>query len=438
MVMARAGSAQPASLCNLPRLTSRIVTGIVWWLAVLYVALLPVGRSGLPMNAQWGDLLLPPLALAIAMTDRRVGRRWWRSEDWPLALYLLITLVTAAISAEPSVGFRHLAKQLSVALVFVVFRSLAGDFALTRRLQITFVATVAAVAAVSMAVVFLRFPRVVPPSMLGEGQVLPLFGLVRRLRGLFEAPEMMGNTLLLAFILALGLRASAPRRSRQWWTALAAFLAAGEFFTYAHSVAGFAVAAVLFVGPSLPSRSLKALAGIGALAVVLVVNAASVMDPRPPAKGTHYEVGAVSFEFLGATVEGRLMSYAALKKVAWSAFLDHPLVGVGPGRFTVETARAFSEGRLTERYRRVPPHCDLLGRLAETGLIGAASLLLLWWAWIRGMRPRLFSGPPMQRAARVAVVGLLVNSLNADVMNFRFLWLALAWAWWPDERPAEV
>lgn len=409
------------------------MTGIVWWLAVLYVALLPVGRSGLPMNAQWGDLLLPPLALAVAMTRPREGQRWWRSEDGPLALYLLVTLVAAVISEEPSVGVRHFAKQLSVALVFVVFRRLAGNGALTRRLQIAFVSTVAAITAASMTVVFLRFPGAVPPSVLGEGQVLPLFGVVRRLRGLFEAPEMMGNTLLLAFILALGLRASAPGRSRGRWTALAAFLAAGEFFTYAHSVAGFAVAAVLFIGPSLPSRWLKGFAGSAALAVVLVVNAASVMGPRSPSGGTHYEVGAVSVELLGRKMEGRLMSYAALKQVAWSAFLERPLTGVGPGRFTVETERAFKEGRLTERYRRVPPHCDLMGRLAETGLIGAASLLLLWAAWIRGLRPGIFAGPPMQRAAMVAVIGLLVNSLNADVMNFRFLWLALAWTAAPGE-----
>ena len=410
------------------------MTGIVPWLALLYVALLPVGRSGLPMNAQWGDLLLPPLAFAVAMTRQGEGRRWWRPGDGPLALYLLATLVTAVISEEPSKGFEHLAKQLSVALVFVVFRILAPDIVLGRRLQIGFVAATAAVTATSIAVVFPGYPGAVPPSMFGESQVLPLFGLVRRLRGLFEAPEMLGNTLLFAFSLALGLRACAAGRSRGWWTALAAFLALGEFFTYSHSVAGFAVAAALFVGPGLRSGPLKALAGLGALVIVLVVNAASVMDPRPPARGTHYEVGAVSFEFLGTKLEGRLMSYGALKQVAWSAFLEQPLAGVGPGRFTVETERAFSEGRLTKRYRSVPPHCDLTGRLAETGLFGAASLLVLWAAWLRGMRPGLFTGPPMQRAAMAGVMGLLVNSLNADVMNFRFLWLALAWASWPGAR----
>ncbi len=412
-----------------------LVTRIVTWLAVLYVALLVVGRSGLPMNAQWGDLVLPLLAMAVAWEQPL--RRWWRAQDWPLALYLLATLVTAVVSAEPSTGLRHLAKQLSVALIFLVFRQLATDKTLTRRLQITFASVVTAVTTVSMMVVVLRIPGPVAPSLLGETQMLPLFGTVSRLRGLFEAPEMLGNTLLLAFVLALGLSASGQEWSRRRWMAIAVILAVGEFFTYSHSVSGFFVAAVLFVAPSLSSRWSKALAVLGATVVVLVVNAASVIDPRPPATGTHYEVGVVSFDVAGARVEGRLMSYAALKKVAWSAFVDHPLAGVGPGRFAVETERAFAEGQLPDRYRRVPPHCDLLGRLAETGAAGAASLIVLWASWICGLRPGLFTAAPMRRAAMTAVVGLLVNSVNADVMNFRFLWLAVAWMSAPIEGDNE-
>jgi hypothetical protein len=412
------------------------VKRIVSWLAVLYVALPVLGRSGLPMNAQWGDLVLAPLALAVAWESPL--RRWWRAEDWPLAVYLLVTLITAAISAEPTVGFKHLAKQLSVALIFMVFRQLARDEALARRLQITFVAATAFVVVASLMVVFLRIPTAIAPSTLGEAQALPFFGMVRRLRGLFEAPEMLGNTLLLAFLLALGRSSFAAESSRRWWTALAALLALGEFSTYSHSVAGFCLAGVWFVRPSLPSRWLSAMATFGAIVVVLVVNAASVIDPRPPAKATHYEVGAVSFDLFGVRVDGQLLSYAALKRVAWSAFLHHPLSGVGPGRFVIETERAFADGQLPERYRRVLPHCDLTGRLAETGLFGAASLLVLWASWIRSLRRVGLAGTPMQRAASAAVIGLLVNSLNADVMNFRFLWLALAWASWPEALSDEA
>ena len=414
------------------------MTRVVSWLAVLYVGLLPVGRSGLPLNAQWGDLLLPLLVAAVLYKDG--SRRWMRARDWPIAVYLTVTLATAALSSDPLAGLKQLVKQMSVVLIFLVFRYLAHDSVLTRKLQAAFAMSMGVVTLVSLVVVFLRFPTGVPPSTLGEGQVLPLFGLVRRLRGLFEAPEMLGNALLVAFVLALGLRASSSR-ARILWTIVAAVLFAGEFLTYSHSVAGFSVAAAMFVGPMISARALRALGWAAALTVVGVVNVASIIDPRPPSQSTHYEIAPVSFEFLGARVEGSLMSYAALKRVAWGAFVDHPLTGIGPGRFTTETERAFEEGRLTARYRAVPPHSDLFGRLAEAGLVGGLSLLVLWAFWISRLRPGLLGGPP-QRAACAAVVGLLVNSLNADVMNFRFLWLSVAWvsvpAGLPEEGPAQT
>lgn len=108
--------------------------------------------------------------------------------------------------------------------------------------------------------------------------------------------------------------------------------------------------------------------------------------------------------------------------------------GTDPSRRT-GGVKDLSEGRLTRHYRRVPPHCDLTGRLAETGLVGGASLIALWLTWLHGMRAGLFTGPPMERAASAAVIGFLVNSVNADVMNFRFLWLALAWTSWAAARP---
>src|SRR6187401_3271527 len=95
------------------------------WLAALYVVLLPVGRAHLPLNAQWGDLVLPFLALSVAH-DRPL-RRWFLARDWPLALYLLVTLLAAAVSAEPATGFAQLAKQVSVALIFVVFRQVSAE-----------------------------------------------------------------------------------------------------------------------------------------------------------------------------------------------------------------------------------------------------------------------------------------------------------------------
>ena len=122
------------------------------------------------------------------------------------------------------------------------------------------------------------------------------------------------------------------------------------------------------------------------------------------------------------------MSYAALKEVAWTAFQSKPLLGVGPAGFPLETEKAFNEGRLPEQYRHVPPHSAPAGRLAETGFLGGLSLLALWVSWLVAIRGGRSHATVAERAMGLAIVGLLVNGINADIMNFRFLWLALAWA----------
>ena len=100
------------------------------------------------------------------------------------------------------------------------------------------------------------------------------------------------------------------------------------------------------------------------------------------------------------------------------------------------TEKAADEGRLTNFVRRHRPHCELTGRLAETGILGGISLLALWASWVIGIQRAWSTAPPIRTAAGAAVIGLLLNSLNADVMNFRFLWLARALAQAPHS-PAE-
>ena len=405
---------------------------VVSWLAILYVALLPIGRSGLPLNAQWGDLLFPVLLIAAWRGGQTEW--WWSRSDWPLAFYLGVTLAASARSPDPLTGLAQLAKQAYVAAIFVVFRHLAGDSSLSNRLQRAFVAALASLVAASMVVVFLGIPARIPGSLLGAADVLPFIGPVRRLRGAFLTPEMLGEALLVAFLLALSLRSAAHGRGRILWTIMAALLGGAEILTFSHSLAGFAVAAVLFAVVDVSSRVRRRLAWIAAFSVLALVNAASVVDwgTEPNDHG----VAPVSVDLAGIRVEGRWSHYFALKQVAWRTFVRHPFSGVGPGRFPVETERAFRQGRLPARYRDKPPQCDPAGRLAETGFLGGLSLFLLWGSWLRGISSRFRAAPAAQRAAGAAVVGLLVNSLNADVMNFRFLWLALAWALPNDDAPS--
>jgi len=407
------------------------MTWLVSGLALLYVAALPLGRTDLPLHAQWGDLLFPLLLLA-AWRSSRLVRPWLRPGDWPLAAYLAMTLLAALVSAEPLLGFAQLLKQIYVASVFFLWRRLSQDGVLRDRSQRVFVAAMAIITGLSIMTVFLRLPPAGSAAFFGARDVLPHFGRVWRLRGALLTPEMLGNMLLVAFVLSLSFRAAAQGARRHAWTAVAALLFAGEVLTVSHSVAGFMVATAVFTWAAGTPRTLRAAVGTAAVLSFLMVNAASVLDTG--SEQHDYGVAPLSFNVIGVGVEGQLDHYAALKQVGFGAFVAHPWTGIGPGRFPRATEQAYQEGRLTARYREKPPQSDLVGRLAETGLFGGASLLALWASWLRVLWRRLGGATPAERAAAAAVIGLLINSINADVMNFRFLWLALAWAL-PDEAP---
>jgi hypothetical protein len=78
---------------------------------------------------------------------------------------------------------------------------------------------------------------------------------------------------------------------------------------------------------------------------------------------------------------------------------------------------------LPSHYREIDPHSTLLGRLAESGVIGGITLLLIWVAWVLIARDVVRGGDVMGVAAAAALAGLIVSSLNADIMNFRFVWV---------------
>jgi hypothetical protein len=49
--------------------------------------------------------------------------------------------------------------------------------------------------------------------------------------------------------------------------------------------------------------------------------------------------------------------------------------------------------------------------------------MLLWVAWVVMARDVVRTGHVIGVAAAAALAGLIVSSLNADIMNFRFVWV---------------
>ena len=124
-------------------------------------------------------------------------------------------------------------------------------------------------------------------------------------------------------------------------------------------------------------------------------------------------------------------TYYRLKKVAIEMTLDHPLIGVGLGGFNNEIRRYKKEGKLPDIFPAMDPHCMVLGKAAQTGLIGLIALVILWGKAIRKALGMSFTSRDnylqiISWALFSSMVGFVIQSIDMDIMNFRFLWFLFA------------
>jgi O-antigen ligase len=219
--------------------------------------------------------------------------------------------------------------------------------------------------------------------------------------------------------------------------------------TYSHSLAGVVVSTLVASWHSIRAhRPLRAAAVALTVLIVIAFNFAASFSIRSIGESRlrddtifHYGVDAGRAQIAGVNVEYQTMSYLRIKQVAWDAFTSVPLFGVGLDRFHRVTEIAYAQGRLTANYRAIDPHSSFFGRLAEAGIAGGITLIAFWIVITvtidRLLARHRAAGAPIARtlrdgvsdwiviAAAAGIIGTLVNSMNADVMNFRFLWAAL-------------
>ncbi len=111
--------------------------------------------------------------------------------------------------------------------------------------------------------------------------------------------------------------------------------------------------------------------------------------------------------------------------------LDNPLIGVGLGGFNDEIRKYKKDGKLPDIFPALDPHCMFLGKTAQTGLIGLIALVILWGKAIRKALDMSFTSRDnylqiISWALFSSMVGFIIQSIDMDIMNFRFLWFLFA------------
>lgn len=407
-------------------------------IASAYIGLIPLAWPALPANLHVADLLFPLLAVA---TFRRHRCTWQlRPLDCCVIAYLLFLLPSLLVTDDVGASSLELCKRLYLAAVYVVFAlHFRSEGYLVAFKAIVFGAGV--VCAFGLAVTAVYFLAHASVPEIGAPSPIPYVGTVLRLGLLTEAPAMLANYLTFALPFLVTARFAGLLGRRAWMGSLGG-AAAVVILSFSHALAGFVTAGLATVWPLARGgrgHALRAAGVIATIVLILLFNAMLLVTVRRVDWRADFDDSvprsAAAYEFqrdegarrLNLQVSYNPMSYYLLKAVAWRAFLERPWTGVGLDRFHALTAQAADEGRIHEPYRIADPHSTLFGALAETGIFGTLAIPILL---IVALVPRRRSdGSPagwFVFASQAAIIGLAVNSLNADIMNFRFLWVGLA------------
>ena len=402
------------------------------WLLLLFLATMAIDWPQLPFNARVTDAAFVAAAIAILASAGSWAIPRLTTLDIAVIAYIAGSLPAVFTSPDLRASSIELVRQLYLVDIYIV---------IALAVRQGFTGTVASGLALSggvlatLGVIAITVQAIFGAGLVAIGRVmtLPYFGDTLRLRALTASEAMLACVLAMSAPFVLLHPAIRPAPLRR--TIAAMVLSIAALLTFSHSFAGFATAVLVVMWPSIQVKPIRIAAAAAVTLVILAANFAAAVSIRSVGTAPfrddttyHYAVDGGRTEIAGVAVEYQTMSYLRLKQVAWDAFAGRPVTGLGLDQFHAATEEAYRAGRLTEPYRAIDPHSTLPGRLAEAGVIGAISLLVLWT--VAGVETlKLIAAPSsfswVVTAVAAGLAGTLINSINADVMNFRFVWVGL-------------
>ncbi len=410
-------------------------------------------RPGFFVGLQMSDLVFLGLLGSFVVAG---GMRWVRLKGWD---YLVLAYIAGSLLSlfrveNPVAVEKQIVTSVYLALVYFTIGTLCVD---EHRRSVAGRAIAGAAGILSLAgtvyvLAYLIFGLPPAPHALRDcvpyalPEPVPYLGQTMRLDLFFPTPELLGCylTIGVAFALAFWM-VGPPEFSAKYVALMLVLILVTEVFTFSHSWVGFACAATIACrqrGTGRLGLWIRRVLAAGTVALfigVLFVSTFYIHDveidlrkvPAPDQPVDSHVLQKEEWPQITLSTTYGYLHYHVLKVLAWETFLGHPASGVGLGNFRPVSEAAYQEGRLSENCRRCEPHNTVLGQLAETGLLGGLPLLALWaWLFLDGWRLlRSSQGTESEWIARgcfAGLVGLFVNGLYTDVMNFRFLWVSMA------------
>jgi O-antigen ligase/polysaccharide polymerase Wzy-like membrane protein len=410
---------------------------LVHALAFAYIALMAMAWPTLPLNMRIVDVIWLAFAVAVLWAARPwTWARHLTPLDWCVVALVVAPIPSLLVSSDARLSAAAFSKRVYVAALYAVFAVYFARHGVRRAMGwLAGAAAVTSAVCMAAALVYLVSGAYAP--FIGYPMNLPYIGTVLRFMGGTESTAMLGNYLTVAWPVTCVFAAEHGFRGR--WALAPAAIALAMAFAFSHALAGFAAATLVIAWPlatTPTTRTIRTVAAVAAVALIVAMNLALVVTVRDVkvARDHNRDVAPPDYAYGFQRPEGadritvalsyNPMSYFLIKQVALRAFEEHPLTGIGLGAFHHETARANDEGLLHDHYRAIDPHMTLFGALAETGVAGGLAVVALFVVAL-GAAPRT-ADVWMRRALQAGIVGIAINSINVDALNFRFLWVGLA------------
>lgn len=241
-----------------------------------------------------------------------------------------------------------------------------------------------------------------------------------RINSVFETQEMLISytTMTLAFLFILSYQ-------RSLWLAGIPITILGASLAFSRGLIGFMATWILcvhFAKDNAVKKFIFTLSIIVFLLLSVSIYASSkwILFPFNFEIDNQAELAKISFGISPGQRE--IINATAIKM--WQ---DNFLLGVGPGEFTnqfkvyVDFDKYKNSWAALGKISEVDPHSTYYGALAETGILGLASMILLYAIIL--FQSAMHCNDKQTALLLASLAGLLLNGFICDIIMFRHLWL---------------
>jgi len=368
----------------------------------------------------------------------------------PLVFYLVASLLSLLNSSNINNSLVEFIGILYLIALFYLIVNVIRDKNTFEIVINSWLITSALVAFLGILGIFLAYVFGIKTFLVKEYAAFPYLGNIYRAYSTFGVnAKFVSSYLTISFpiSLALLLNSKAGKKRLFYYITLILFICV-LFFTFSRGWLGLAVAAYMVLARfRKPERYYRYLMVLVALFIILFglfifltsrwqfvdfqTKKITVKNNTKIIPGRAFTDNSEELEKVSAEIGYIDTTYYRLKRVAMEMILDHPLIGVGLGGFNDEIRKYKKDGKLPDIFPALDPHCMFLGKTAQTGLIGLIALVILWGKAIRKALDMSFTSRDnylqiISWALFASLVGFVIQSIDMDIMNFRFLWFLFA------------